>query len=111
MDYDTLVAFLAAVFAVPGVTSIATALLRRLTDGVGVQPPVVVYVAAWILTGVLLTTGAVDLPAWAGDPTAYVGAWLLWAGGTAEIARRLYDLLYNRFYPTPPIPAGFPGGR
>lgn len=93
MDYDTLVAFLAAVFAVPGATSLITALVRRASDGLGLDPSLVVYAVAVVLTGALVVLGPVTLPEWAGDPAAYVGAWIVWAAATAEIARRLYDQL------------------
>lgn len=93
MDYDTLVAFLAAVFAVPGATSVITAAVRKISDTLAVDPSFVVYAVALALTGVLIAAGAVALPEWAGDPSAYVGAWGAWAVMTAEIARRLYDQL------------------
>ncbi len=100
MDYDTLIAFLAAVFAVPGATSIVTMVIRKLSDGLAIDPPLVVYAAAAALTGLLLASGAVPLPEWAGEPAAYVGAWIVWLSATAEIARRLYDQL--RVWTAPP---------
>ncbi|MCE7937759.1 MAG: hypothetical protein DYG90_04000 [Chloroflexi bacterium CFX6] len=93
MDFDTIVAFLAAVFAVPGATSIVTAVVRKLSDALAVDPSFVVYAVALALTGLLIVSGAVALPEWAGDPSAYVGAWAAWAVMTAELARRLYDQL------------------
>lgn len=86
-----------ALLALPGVTSGLAALLRKASDSLGINPRVPVYVAALLLTGVLVATGAAGtLPALAGDPSALVGAWLAWAVATAEIARRLYELLWER---------------
>lgn len=93
---STVLAFVLAVLAVPGVTSILTSAIRALSDGLGIGPEVIVYVASVALTGVILATGAVDLPPWAGDPVAYVGAWLAWATANAELARRVYELIRER---------------
>lgn len=102
MDTDTLLAFLAAVFAVPGATSIITTVVRKLSDGLGLRPELIVYAVAVALTGVLIATGAVALPEWAGDPSLYVGAWLTWAGLTTAIARRLYEQLQAWTAPVTP---------
>lgn len=103
MDTDTLLAFLAAVFAVPGATSLVTAIVRKLSDGLSIDPALTVYGVALALTGVLIWSGAVALPEWAGDPATYVGAWGAWAVTTAELARRLYDQL--RAWTAPSTPA------
>lgn len=86
-----------ALLALPGVTSALASLIRKASDSLGINPRVPVYVAALILTGVIVATGGLgSLPALAGDPAALVGAWLAWAVATAEIARRLYELLWER---------------
>lgn len=102
MDTETLLAFLAAIFAVPGATSIITAIVRKVSLGLSVTPEIIVYAVALAFTGLLVYSGAVALPEWAGDPAGYVGAWGAWAVMTAEIARRLYDQL--RAW-TAPVPA------
>lgn len=101
VDTDTLLAFLAAVFAVPGATSIITAVIRRLSDGLSIDPPIIVYTVALALTGVLIATGAVALPEWTGDPALYIGAWVTWAGVTTGLAQRLYDQLQAWTAPVP----------
>lgn len=106
MDTDTLLAFLAAVFAVPGATSVVTALIRKLSDGLGLKPELIVYAVAVALTGLLIASGAVALPEWAGDPSLYVAAWLTWAGLTTQIARRLYEQLQAWTAPVEPSFAG-----
>lgn len=93
MTESVLLAFLASVFAVPGAASVVTSILRRATDGLGIDPRLVLYVVAYALAGVLL--GAAELPDWAGDPFAYVLAWSAVATATAEAARRLYDALLS----------------
>lgn len=93
MSEAVVLAFLASVLAVPGAVSIITSIVRKVTDAVGVEPRLVVYVVAYILSGVIMA-GA-DLPAWAGDPFAYVVAWATVATVTAETARRLYDAILS----------------
>lgn len=93
------VAFVLAVLAVPGVTSLVTTGLRWISDNLGVKPTVVVYVASMAIVGGILASGGVELPAWAGDPVAYVGVWLAWATANAELARRVYELLVERLVP------------
>lgn len=93
MSESVILAFVASVLAVPGTVSLITSVVRRLTDALGIDPTVVVYVVAYALAGIVMA-GA-DLPAWAGDPTAYVLAWATVATVTAETARRLYDALLS----------------
>lgn len=95
MDSPVL-AFVLAVLAVPGVTSVVTTVLRYLSDSLGIKPTVTVYVASLAITGAILASGGVDLPAWAGDGPGYVAAWIAWAGVNAELARRVYEVLMER---------------
>jgi len=98
MDSPVL-AFVLAVLAVPGVTSVVTTGLRMLSDSLGIRPAVAVYVASLAIVGAILASGGVELPAWTGDPVAYVGVWLAWATANAELARRVYELLLERVVP------------
>lgn len=95
MTESILVAFIASVFAVPGVTSLITSVIRKATDTIGVDPRIVVYVVAYALVGGIMASGGIELPAWTGDPFLYVVAWSAVATATAEAARRLYDVLLS----------------
>lgn len=91
-----LVVALMAILAIPGVTSGLTGILKGLADATGIGSKVWVYVASLAITGVILLTGAVELPAWTDDPALYTGAWLAWLVANAEIARRLHEALLER---------------
>ena len=93
---NPLIIALLALLALPGVVSIVTSLIRRASDALGIDPRVIVYAASLLVTGLLLWTGTVTLPPWTGDPASYVGAWLVWATATAELARRVYELLLSK---------------
>lgn len=84
-----------ALLAIPAVTSGVTAILRRLTDGTGLDPRVVVYAASILITGLIVATGAVTLPSFDGDPSAYMLAWLAWLTANGELARRIYEVLQS----------------
>lgn len=101
MSESTVLAFVAAVLAVPGVTSLATSALRTLGDSFGVDPKLVVYVASFALTAAILATTGAGLPAWAGDGPGFVAALLAWGVANAELARRLYEGLLSKLYGTP----------
>lgn len=104
MEDNPIIIAVLALLALPGATSAVAAVLRRASDTLGIDPRVAVYVAALALTGVLVATGAGGaLPTAGGEPTVVVGAWLAWATATAEIARRLYELLWQRV-PVEPTP-------
>ena len=96
---NPLIIALLALLALPGVVSIVTSLIRRASDALGIDPRVIVYAASLLVTGLLLWTGTVTLPPWTGDPASYVGAWLVWATATAELARRVYELLLSKLGP------------
>lgn len=99
LEQNPIIVAVLALLALPGVTSFITSLLRRATDAGGVRPEVVVYVASLAVTGLLLLTGGLELPAWTGDPVALVGSWLAWGTANAELARRVYELLWQRLTP------------
>ena len=92
---------LLALLALPGGTSLVVSLIRRASDAAGVDPRVIVYVASLAVTGLLILTGTVTLPSWAGDPSTYVAAWIGWGTVNAELARRVYELLLSKLTPTP----------
>jgi hypothetical protein len=94
-----------ALLAIPAVTSGVAALLRRMTDGTGLDPRVVVYAASVIITGLLVFTGRVALPDWTGDPGGYMLAWMAWLTANAEIARRVYETLQTALGKGTPTPA------
>lgn len=96
IEANPIIVALVAVLALPGVTSLVVSGLRRLSDSTGIDPRVIVYAASMLVTGLLVATGTVELPAWGGEPSAYVGAWLAWAVVNAELARRVYELLLSR---------------
>lgn len=96
---NPVMAFVLAVLAVPGVTSLLTSALRWVADNLDVPPTTTVYGASLILTGIILATGGVELPAWTGDPVLFVGAWIAWAGANAKAAELVYDLLLSRLFP------------
>lgn len=101
MDSNPIIVALLALLALPGATSLLVSLIRKASDASGVKPEVIVYVASLAVTGLLLATGAVALPAWSGDPTTYVAAWLGWGVANAELARRVYELLWQRLGQAP----------
>jgi len=96
-----LIVAILALLALPGVTSLVTSVIRKASDALGIEPPVIVYVASLIVTGLLIATGSVTLPGWTGDPAAYIMAWLAWATVNAELARRVYELLLSKLFPSP----------
>jgi len=85
-----------ALLALPGVTSVATSAIRTVSDASGVNPRVIVYVLSLVITGAVLVTGGVDLPAFVDDPTAYVGAWIAWASANAGLAKTVYEIFHPR---------------
>lgn len=103
MTEAVLLAFLASVFAVPGATSIVTSVIRRLTDKLGIDPRVIVYIVAYALSGWIMASA--NLPAWADDPFLFVAAWSGVATATAEMARRLYDAILKFLPGLAPTPA------
>ena len=100
MSEATILAFVAAVLAVPGVTSLVTSALRTVGDATGIDPALIVYVVSFVLTGVILATTGAGLPAWAGDGPGFVAALMAWGVANAEIARRLYEGLLSKLYGT-----------
>jgi len=104
IEANPIIVALLAVLALPGATTAAVTVIRTVSDAFGVNPRVVVYVFSLVVTGLLLLTGAVDFPAWAGDPTAYVAAWLTWAQVNTGIAKTIYELLNPKLNPEPATP-------
>ena len=96
MESNAVVAFVLAVLAVPGVTSLVTSVIRWVADNAGIPPKTTVYAASLVITGIVLATGSVDLPSWAGDPILYVGAWIAWASANAKAAEMVYDVLLSK---------------
>lgn len=85
-----------ALLAFQGVTSVATSAIRTVSDSSGVNPRVIVYVLSLAITGAVLVTGGVDLPAFVDDPTSYVGAWIAWASANAGLAKTVYEIFHPR---------------
>lgn len=97
MDVSTqpiMVAIL-ALLAIPAVTSGVTAIIRKLTDGTGLDPRVVVYAASVLITGLIVFSGAVTLPDFTGDPASYMLAWMAWITANGELARRVFETLQS----------------
>lgn len=106
MDVSTqpiMVAIL-ALLAIPAVTSGVTGILRKVSDAGGINPRIIVYLASVLITGALVLTGAVTLPGFDGDPSAYMLAWLAWLTANAELARRVFELIQPIVWPEPPTP-------
>lgn len=101
MSEGAVLTFILAALAVPGVTSLITSALRLASDQLGVDPKTAVYVASIVVTGVILANAGGALPEWAGDGPGFVAAWLTLASANAELARRVYETLLSRLYPTP----------
>lgn len=96
VESSPIIVAILALLALPGVTSVATSVIRTVSDAAGVNPRVVVYVLSLAITGVILVTGGVELPAWADDPTAYVGAWIAWASANAGLAKTVYEIFHPK---------------
>lgn len=96
IEQHPIIVALLAVLALPGVTSLVVSAIRKASDVAGIKAEVIVYVASLLVTGALVLSGTVDLPAFAGDPAAYALAWIAWATANAELARRVYELLWQR---------------
>lgn len=99
VESNPIIVALLAVLALPGFTTAAVSVIRTVSDAFGVNPRAVVYILSLVVTGLLLLTGAVDFPSWAGDPTAYVAAWLTWAQVNSGIAKTIYELLTPKLAP------------
>lgn len=79
---------------IPAVTSGLTAGIKYVASATGISPKILVYGASLIVTGLIIA--AAGLPAIVEDPTVTVGVWLGWATANAELARRLYEVLWER---------------
>lgn len=88
-----------ALLAIPAVTSALAGVLKSAQTATGIPSQVFVYVASLIVTLVIVIMGGANIPAFAGEPSAYVGAWLAWLVANAEIARRLYEALNEKVLP------------
>lgn len=104
VESSPIIVAILAVLALPGVTTIVTNMIRTVSDSLNVNPRVVVYVLSLVVTGLVLLSGAVTLPAWADDPTAYVAAWLTWAQVNAGLAKTIYEILNPKLNPEPDTP-------
>ena len=85
-----------ALLAIPGVTSALAGLLKTAKDATGIPSKVFVYVASLLITLGILLLARDGLPAWTGDPAAFVTLWLGYLVANAEVARRLYEAINER---------------
>lgn len=96
---NPIVVALFALLAIPAVTSALAGVLKSAQAATGIPSKVFVYLASLLLTGLVLFTGGIQLPAWAGEPAGYVALWIGWLAANAEIARRLYEAINERIEP------------
>ena len=99
IESSPIIVAILALLALPGVTTIATSVIRSASDAIGVNPRVVVYVLSLVVTGLVLITGGAELPAWVDDPTAYVGSWIVWASANAGLAKTIYEIFHPKLVP------------
>ena len=99
IESSPIIVAILALLALPGVTTIATSVIRSASDAIGVNPRVVVYVLSLVVTGLVLITGGVELPAWADDPSAYVAAWIAWSQVNAGLAKTIYEIFHPKLVP------------
>lgn len=85
-----------ALLGIPSVTVWLATGLRYLTDRFKIDPRVPVYIASSLVTALVLAVAGSHLPAWTGDPAAYVTAWQLYLVTNAELARRLYEVFWEK---------------
>lgn len=83
-----------AILAIPAVTSAVTGAIKWLASTTGIGARVWVYSVSLVVTGLIIVGGG--FPVVTGDPAVVVGAWLGWATVNAELARRIYELLWER---------------
>jgi len=95
---NPIIVLVLALLGLPMVTSAITGLLKRVSVDTGIGPKVFVYIASLAVTGLVLATSGAGFPEWAGDPAAFTAAWLAWTTVNAELARRVYELLFERVY-------------
>ena len=94
---EPIVVLLLGLLALPGVTSFIAGVLKRVQSTYDINPRVIVYAVSLVITGLVLWLGDVDVPAYADDPAAFVAAWVVWTTANAELARRLYEALWETF--------------
>ena len=104
VESSPIIVALLALLALPGATTMGVSIIRSVSDSLGVNPRAVVYVLSLVVTGLVLLSGGVELPAWANDPTAYVAAWLAWAQVNTGLAKTIYELLNPKLNPEPATP-------
>ena len=85
-----------ALLGIPAITSALTGVIKWVAEATGIPPKVLVYVASLVVTGLIVA--GTGIPVASGEPTVVVGAWLTWATVNAELARRIYEALWERLY-------------
>lgn len=93
---NPIIVFVLALLGLPMVTSGITGVLKIITEQTGVSPKVVVYVVSVVVTGLILVAGGEALPAFGDDPSAFMIAWAAWLTANAELARRVYEIIWER---------------
>ena len=101
VESSPIIVAILAVLALPGVTTIVTSVIRSASDAIGINPRVIIYLTSLVITGIVLLSGGVALPAWADDPTAYVGAWIAWTSANAGLAKTIYEIFHPKLAPEP----------
>lgn len=99
IENSPIIVAILAILALPGVTSMVTSAIRKVSDATGIKPEAIVYAVSLAVTGAILATTGLDLPGIGDSPTATVGLWLAWATANAALARTVYEILHPRLVP------------
>ncbi len=97
MDSNPILIAVVALLALPGVTSLAVAGIRSVSDALNIDPRGVVWLVSALVTVVIMASGTAEaLPSFTGDPVSFVAAWLAWLTVNARAAEGVYDVLLSK---------------
>lgn len=100
MESSPILIALLGLLGLPGATSLAVTLVRKISDATGTDPRAIVWLVSAVVTAVILVTmGGGGVPTFTGDPVAFVAAWGAWLTVNAKAAEAVYDILLARLLP------------